>query len=60
MAIDFKKVEQGSAQEFRETINDNFSKISDSLFNIEYSKIQPGTTGGPAKQKKGDFWFKIL
>ena len=39
MAVDIKKVEQGSAQVFRETINDNFSKISDYLFNIEYSEI---------------------
>ena len=58
--MDLKKVEQGSAQDFRKTINDNFAMISENLSGIEYSEIEPGQSGGPPRQSKGCFWFKII
>lgn len=70
--VEFQKVEQGVAHDFRKTINDNFSETADAINDLveqieetsqkikeDVINIEVSETT-PTNQKIGDFWFKIL
>lgn len=72
--VEFKKVEQGEAYNFRKVINDNFSKTAEVINDLDeqieeatqkikedaISIIMSDDNEKPTTQKAGDFWFKIL
>lgn len=58
--IDFKQLDVGSAQTFRENLNYNFSLINNSFEQFDLGNGIIVSAVQPTGQEVGDFWYRII